>query len=293
MMSWQPRMMREEAVELGPARLGQRVVAARGQDVEGERHLERDRRLPERIEGWIVVVLLAGIARHHHAAKAHRLDAFEILDALLDRAHRRLAEPDQAVRRMGAVGLEPAVVGVEAGLLVVEVGMVADQHADGGIDDLGRHAVLVLVGQPRRGIPAAAVQILEFRAADADVLGRHAGRGDQAHRHRRLHAVDEIDVAHAFLVDDMRRPLAPRRIDVVDVAVGRLGDVRIGGYRTPVHAISPAWVGEMVGRAQAPRQGTAERPFRRAAAVEPPARLWHIRAACGFRPVTHAAVAQW
>ena len=189
----------EEAVDLGPARLGQSVVAARRQDVERQRQLERDGGLPERIVGRVVVVLLAGIARHHHAAKAHRLDALEVVDAFLDGAHGGLPAADQAVRRMGAVGLEPAVVGVEAGLLVVEVGMVADQHADRGIDDLGGHAVLVLVGEPRRGIPAAAVQILEFRAPYADVLGRHAGGGDQAHRHRRLHAVD----------DDRCRPCLP------------------------------------------------------------------------------------
>ena len=224
--------------------------------MERQRQLERDGGLPERIVGRVVVVLLAGIARHHHAAKAHRLDALEVVDAFLDGAHRGLAEPDQAVRRMGAVGLEPAVVGVEAGLLVVEVGMVADQHADRRIDDLGGHAVLVLVGKPRRGIPAAAVQVLEFRAPYADVLGRHAGGGDQAHRHRRLHAVDEVDVAHAFLVDDVRRLLAPRRVDVVDVAVGRLGDVGVGGNRAPVHAFPPACLGL---RRQNGRQSTARR----------------------------------
>ena len=79
------------------------------------------------------------------------------------------------------------------------------------------------------------MQVLELGAADPDVLGRDAGGGDQAHRHRRLHAVDDVDVAHALLVDDMRRPLAVGRVDMVDVAVRRFGDVRIGGNRAPVH----------------------------------------------------------
>src|SRR5229473_2433823 len=43
-----------------------------------------------------------------------------------------------------------------------------------------------------------------------------------------------------------------------------------------------------VGRAQAPRQATAERPFRRAAAVEPPPTLWHTPAArCRSSVVEH------
>src|SRR4029077_15191746 len=62
-----------------------------------------------------------------------------------------------------------------------------------------------------------------------------------AHRHRRLHAVDEVDVAHAFLVDDVRRPLPPCRVDVVDIAIGRLGDVGVGGNRAPIHAVAPAY----------------------------------------------------
>src|SRR6185436_12319252 len=103
-----------------------------------------------------------------------------------------------------------------------------------GIDDFGGDAVPVLVGQAPGGIPAAAVQILEFGAADTEVLGVDAGGGDQAHGHRRLHALDDVDVAHAFLVDDMRRLIPPGGGDMVDIAIGRLGDVRIGRNWTPV-----------------------------------------------------------
>src|ERR1044072_3998748 len=95
--AWAAPDERKEAVNLGPARLDHGVVAARRQDVEAERQFQRDGRFPERIVRRIVVVLLAGIARHHDAAKTHRLDALEILDAFLDRADAGLATADQAL----------------------------------------------------------------------------------------------------------------------------------------------------------------------------------------------------
>ena len=42
--------------------------------------------------------------------------------------------------------------------------MVAEDHADAGIDDLGRDPVAILIGHPRLGVPSAAMQFLEFRA---------------------------------------------------------------------------------------------------------------------------------
>jgi len=48
--------------------------------------------------------------------------------------------------------------------------MIAEQHADAGIDDLGGDAVLVLVGEAPLGIPATAVQVVEPGAADAGML---------------------------------------------------------------------------------------------------------------------------
>src|SRR6185437_8670563 len=108
-----------------------------------------------------------------------------------------------------------------------------------GIDQLGADAVAILVGQPHLRIPAALVQVVELGAADADVLGIDAGRGDQAERHRRLHAVDDEGVAHLVEGDDLGRPVAVGRVDIVAVAVRRLGNVRIGGNRAPVHAFPP------------------------------------------------------
>jgi len=104
--------------------------------------------------------------------------------------------------------------------------------------DLGRDAVLVLVGQSALGIPATAVQILELGTPRADILRLDARGGDQAERHRRLQPLDDEGVADAILADHARRTLAKRRVDIVDVAVRRLGDVRIGRNRAPVHASS-------------------------------------------------------
>ena len=60
----------------------------------------------------------------------------EILDGdVPERTGRRAAE--QAVRSLRAVLGDPTVVGVEAGLLEVQVVVVADHHPNRRIDDLG------------------------------------------------------------------------------------------------------------------------------------------------------------
>src|SRR5947208_6784136 len=56
---------------------------ARGENVEGEREADLDRRLPERVVGGRVVVLDAGVSGHHHAAQSNPLDRLEVLDAIL------------------------------------------------------------------------------------------------------------------------------------------------------------------------------------------------------------------
>jgi len=55
-----------------------------------------------------------------------------------------------------------------------------------------------------------------------------AGRSHDAERHRRGHAVDHEHVAAVGITHHPRRAVAERRIDAVDVAVRRLGDVRVG-----------------------------------------------------------------
>src|SRR5271156_3456230 len=79
---------RQEAVQLGPARL--EIVAAAGQDVKAQRHLEIDRGLIEgRIDGT-VVVLERGVTRHHDALEPELFHLAQIRDSFLDRSHRSL-----------------------------------------------------------------------------------------------------------------------------------------------------------------------------------------------------------
>src|SRR5579862_8470292 len=110
---------RQEAVELGAARL--KVVAAAGQDVKAQRHLEIDRGLIERRIDRTVVVLERGIARHHDALQSQLLHLAQIRNSFLDRSHRSLPGSDQPIGMRGAVFAYPEVVSVEACLLVVEV----------------------------------------------------------------------------------------------------------------------------------------------------------------------------
>ena len=115
-------------------------------------------------------------------------------------------------------------------MLVVEVLVVAQHHADRRIDHLGRDAVANLLGQARFGVPSTAVQLLELGSEDADLLGRLAGRRHQAHRHGFAHPLDDEDVAHPLAaVDESRGPIPPLGVDVIDIGAGGLGDVRVGG----------------------------------------------------------------
>ncbi len=101
-------------------------------------------------------------------------------DAILGRAHRNLSQAMQPVGRLGAIFSQPAVVGFEAGLLEVEVRVIAQQHADGGIDHLGADAVPVLIGEAVLGVPAAAPEIGEGDAAGGDLRWLLAGSRQQA-----------------------------------------------------------------------------------------------------------------
>ena len=212
-------------------------------------------------------------------AQAERADGLEVLDALLGRAHGRLAAAEQPLRVGGAVLRQPAVVGVEAGLLEVEVPVVADGHTNGGIEDLRCHPVALLIGHARVGVPAAPVEVFELHPRQAQLLRRLAGRGHEAHRDRYLQTLHMEDVARLARVLQHRRLRLPLRVDVVDVGMGRLRDVGIrrddriarahrdslSRLRTPT---TPPRVGAHSGRAG--RWGSPSRESRRAGL--PPAR---------------------
>ena len=216
---------REEAVETGAPRL-EAVPRAR-QDVKGQRQAEVDGRLVERRVDGIVVVRDGGIARHHHAAEPQPLHLAQVLDALLHRPHRGLPDADEPVGVRRAVLRDPAVVGVEARVLVVEVRVIAEHHPDGRIEDLRADPVHVLLAEPRLGIEAARVHVLHPGAEHPELLGGLARGGDEPHRDGLVHAVDDEEVAALGVAHDVGRPVAKAPVDAVDVRARRLGDVRI------------------------------------------------------------------
>jgi hypothetical protein len=116
--------------------------------------------------------------------------------------------------------------------------MVAQHHADRGVKQLGLDAVAVLVGEAGGRVPAAAMQLLEFGAAHLQILGVLASGGDQPHGDRLVEAVDDEGVAELLGAHQMRRALAELGIDEVEIAVGRLGYVRIRRYRLCCHGFS-------------------------------------------------------
>ena len=228
MMSWQPRMIDMNALSFGPARL-ERVLLAR-EDVEATA-AGRGRRPPPRTGR-------TSGRRSRRRAGLPGIITPRSPSALIRSRSRmpssteRIAvwpDAEQPVRMRGAVLGDPLVVGVEARVLEVEVGMVAEHHADGRVEDLGRHAVALLIGEPRLGIPAAAVHVLEAGAEHRQLLGALAGGGDEAHRDRLVDALDDEEVAALRVADDVGRAVLKRRVDPVDVRVRRLGDVRVGG----------------------------------------------------------------
>jgi hypothetical protein len=124
---------------------------------------------------------------------------------------------------------DPRVVGREARVLEVEVRMVAQHHADGRVQDLRRHAIAILIGQPRVRIPAAAMELLEPGAEHGQLLGTLPGRGHQPHRDGLRKPLDDEEITALRITHDVRRTVAEFRVDPVDVRVRRLGDVRVGG----------------------------------------------------------------
>ena len=103
--------------------------------------------------------------------------------------------------------------------------MIAEQHPDRRINDLGGDAVAILIGHARIGIPAAAMHVLELHAGDREFLGRLARRREQSHRDRTLHAVDHEHVAHLGVTNHVRRAFAKLAVASINVGAGRFGNV--------------------------------------------------------------------
>jgi hypothetical protein len=146
---------------------------------------------------------------------------------------------------------DPQVVGVEAGLLVVVILMIAEQHANRGVDHFGVDAVALLVGHASFWIPSATMQVLELRAEHLQVFGILAGRCDETHRDWFLHPLDHKDVAHLIVVDHVRSGVLVLMVDTIDVTARRLRDVGIGGNNGFWH-LSPSVKGSAASLARGP-----------------------------------------
>src|SRR5438552_3225139 len=123
-----------------------------------------------------------------------------------------------------------------------------------------RAGVARLIGHARLGVPAAPVEVLEARAHQADLLRRLAGGRDDAERDRRLHPLDDEDVAHPFDVLEVRRAVAELRVDVVEVGVRGLGHVGVGRDDRVGHS---AWPPLSTRPGKGPSGSTASRPSSR------------------------------
>src|SRR6185437_15888205 len=105
--------------------------------------------------------------------------------------------------------------------------MIAEQHPNRGVYDLGGDSIPILVRHARVRIPSAAMQLLEFDAEQRQLVRRLAGRGDEAHRYWPLHPFDHEQVAFLVVVDQMGRAISEPGVDKIDVGVWRFGDMRI------------------------------------------------------------------
>jgi hypothetical protein len=249
-------MIDMNALSLGPRTLNVSCWLVR--DVEGERQLEVDRRLVERRVDRVVVVGHRRVPGQHHAAQAELPDLPEIADAVVHGAHRGLPDAQQPLGMGGAVLGDPQVVGVEARLLVLEVRVVAEHHADGRVEHLGADAVARLVREPGFGVPAPAMQVLEAGPEHRQVLRRLAGGRDESHRDGLVEAVDDEEIAALGVVHESGSPVPEARVDPGGVRVGWLGDVRVGGDDRDVGDHIAPWArGCGVSRGRAPTAASA------------------------------------
>ena len=223
-----PAHDRHEAVDLRAAEPLPQPLAG-GEDVEARDEPEVDDGVEELAVHRVVVVLDAGKAGEHHALEPLVADRLELADPALGGPHRGLPEPDEAV----GVGLaeldQPPVVRLHARLLEIEVGDVANLHADRRIQHLRGDSVPVLSLDAGVRLPAAAVELLELRAPRGELLGGLARRGDEGEGDALLAPLDTEHVAPLLVVHHDRRAVAELRVDATDVAVGRLDDMAVGG----------------------------------------------------------------
>ena len=175
MMSWHPRMIDMKLLILGPRVL--KLSLAAGQDVEAERHLEIDRGfVKRRRKSGCRSLRCAGLPGIMTPLSP---SSFILRRSSIPSSTERIAVCPAPIRRSGcgvAVLRDPQIVGVEARLLVVEVGMIAEDHADAGIDHFGGDAVAILIGHAARWDPIRRDAGLSNFAPIVPQLARHLCR---------------------------------------------------------------------------------------------------------------------
>ncbi len=141
-----------------------------------------------------------------------------------------------------AVLANPQGVLVEARLLVIEVTMVAEDHPDRRVNDLGGDAIAILIGHARVGIPSAAMHLLELCANRLELAGVFASRCRQRDVDRAWKILDQKNVAELLVMNHVRGGVFVLRVDPVHVGTGRFGDMGIGGDNWFLHRLNLDWL---------------------------------------------------
>ena len=115
--------------------------------------------------------------------------------------------------------------------------MITEHHANRRIDKLRRDAVFFLIDDPELRVPTTLPQIAEFHAVGRNFSRVLASRCNQPHRDRCTEPINHKDIANFVHRRHVRRRALILRVDIVNVAVGRLGNVRVRRYWTLKHGV--------------------------------------------------------
>src|SRR5687767_121757 len=85
-------------------------------------------------------------------------------------------------------------------MLVVDVGVAGEHHADRRIDHLAGHAVPVLIGDPGYRIPAPTMELVETHVAGGQRRGIATRGCDQPERDALLDSINYVNLAFAFTI---------------------------------------------------------------------------------------------
>ena len=210
-------------------------------DVEVRRPSQLHDRPPQRRPLLGGPVATRRLVREHRATQATRRRGAGFGDGAIGVVARDVGHPDQAVGRVRAEVGEPVVVRGVAGPGEFRVAA-RERRAHGGAEeDLGIHAVDVLVLHARAGLPPAGADLVEAAHAHRVFLGPPAG-GRRERHHRAPLSLEDLEVALVGPLD-RRRPIAELGGQVLTPHVRRWVDMRVrrhGPERSFAHECPPA-----------------------------------------------------